>query len=224
MKRLGLSIAVVSFSTWVLAAQQPRTVQAVGTGSVSSKPDQVTLDLSIVTTASAANDASAQNAMQTTAAINQVQQVLGANATVATLFYTITPTYGNAPPQGPGPPPVAGYMVTNVLEVNAGNFSSIVKVIDAVAKVGSTSVQNLRFSLRDDTALRRQALSAAVKDGIARAQAIADGLGAHVGGIIAAQEGGSSGTALTPPPSVSPVSPGLITITATVTVIAQLTQ
>ena len=144
------------------------------------------VDIGVTTTATTAQDASAQNATQMTAVLNQIRQVLGPAADIKTIGYSITPNYRTASGQ---PPVLTGYTATNTVEVTAGDSASIVKVIDSVSPVGATNIQSLRFSIADDTPLRLQALSAGGEAGDGHAQAIAGGLGLKVGIVVAAQEG-----------------------------------
>ena len=200
-------------------------MQAVGSATVSGQPDQVKVDIGVTTTATTAQDASAQNATQMTAVLNQIRQVLGPAADIKTIGYSITPNYRTTAGQQPV---LTGYTATNTVEVTASDSASIVKVIDSVSQVGATNIQSLRFSIRDDTPLRLQALGLAAKQAMGHAQAIAGGLGLKVGVVIAAQEGFSvtpiAGTLTPVAAAPTPVEPGLVNVTATVTISAQLTQ
>jgi uncharacterized protein YggE len=200
-------------------------VQAVGTVTVSGQPDQVKVDIGVTTTASTAQDAAAQNATQMTAVQSQIQQVLGPAADIKTIGYSVTPNYRSSSGQ---PPVLTGYTATNTIEVTAGNTASIVKVIDSVGQVGATNIQALRFTIADSEPLRQQALAAATKQAMGHLQAIAGGLGLKVGNVIAAQEGVSitpvNNTVAPVAATPTPIEPGLVTITASVTLAAQLTQ
>lgn len=225
MHKVFAILAPALFFLSLAAAQpQPQTVQAVGSATVSGQPDQVKVDIGVTTTATTAQEAAAQNATQMTAVLNQVRQVLGLAADIKTIGYSITPNYRNTPGQQPV---LIGYTATNTVEVTAGDSASIVKVIDSVSPVGATNIQSLRFSIRDDTPLRLQALGLAAKQAMGHAQAIAGGLGLKVGVVIAAQEGVSVtpivGVVTGAAPS-TPVEPGLVNVTATVTISARLTQ
>jgi uncharacterized protein len=218
---LALALSFLS-----IANAQPQTVQAVGSATASGDPDQTKVDIGVTTTAGTAQDAQAQNATQATAVRDQVRNILGPGADIKTIGYSVTPNYRNTSGQ---PPVLTGYTVTNTIEVTAADTASIVKVIDSVSQVGATSIQGLRFTIADDTPLRLRALSAAAKQAMGHAQAIAGGLGLKVGSVIAAQEGVSvtplvgvlGPTAAAPS---TPIEPGLVNVTATVTISAQLTQ
>jgi uncharacterized protein YggE len=228
MKRVHfLPALVLSFSSLATAQAPPppQNVQAVGTATVMGQPDQVKVDIGVTTSAATAQDASAQNATQMTAVQNQIRQVLGPNADIKTIGYSVTPDYRT--PQGQAPV-LVGFTATNTIEVTAADTASIVKVIDSVSQVGATNIQSLRFTIADDTPLRLQALTMASKQAIGHAQAIASGLGLKVGAVIAAQEGFSSTPivgVLAPGAAPStPIQPGLVSVSATVTISAQLTQ
>jgi uncharacterized protein YggE len=204
---------------------QPQTVQAVGSASVTGDPDQTRVDIGVSTTAGTAQDAQAQNAAQATAVRDQVRSILGPAADIRTISYSVTPNYRSTSGQ---PPVLTGYTVNNTIEVTAAETALIVRVIDSVSQVGATSIQGLRFTIADDAPLRMRALAAAAKQAISHAQAIAGGLGMKVGGVIAAQEGVSVTPIVdnrAPTASVpTPIEPGLVAVTATVTISAQLSQ
>jgi uncharacterized protein YggE len=76
--------------------------------------------------------------------------------------------------------------------------------------------------------VREQALTAATKQALSHAQAIASGLGKHIGGVIAAQEGYSTTLLATNTKAgaapATPIEPGLVQISATVTVQFEVIQ
>jgi uncharacterized protein len=224
MRKFRSLLTLAFLLPWIAPAQATQTIQAVGSATVSGQPDQVKVDLGVTTTATTAQDASQQNATLMTAVIAQVQSVLGAAADIKTIGYSITPNYRTT--QG-SPPVLTGYTAVNTVEVTARDSASIVKVIDSVSGVGATNITNLHFSISNDEPLREQALSMAAKQAIAHAQAIASGLGAHIGAVISAQEGVSVtpiGNTLAPAAASTPVLPGLIQVTANVTIAVALTQ
>jgi uncharacterized protein YggE len=226
MKWVFTSMLALVFLPAAIAQPQPQppTVQAVGSATVSGQPDQVKVDIGVTTMANTAQDASTQNAAQMTAVQNQIRQVLGPAADIKTIGYSITPNYRTSGQQQV----LTGYTANNTIEVTASDTASIVKVIDSVSQVGATNIQSLRFTIADDTPLRLQALAAAAKQAIGHAQAIAGGLGLKVGNVMAAQEGVSVSPIVTgvlaPGAAPTPIEPGLVNVTANVTIVAQLTQ
>jgi uncharacterized protein len=222
MKGLGFILAAAFLFSPLVVAQPPQNVQASGSATMTAAPDLVKVDIGVTTTAATAQEASAQNATQMTAVIAQIRQVLGPAADIKTVGYSVSPVYRGTPAV------LSGYTATNTIQVAAGESATIIKVIDSASTAGATNIQGLRFAVRDDEPLRRQALAAAAKQAMGHAQAIAGGLGLRIGSVVAAQEGITSSPILgiTAPGdrAATPVEPGLVQVTASVTIVAQLMQ
>src|SRR5262245_56981199 len=103
------------------------------------------------------------------------------------------------------------------------DLSLIGRAIDAASQGGANNVQGLRFALQDQEPSRQQALGLAAKVAKAHAQAIASGLGASLGAVVSAQEGGGVilpvlATAATKGDTTTPIETGLVQIQATVAI------
>lgn len=205
---------------------RPPFIRATGHASVSAQPDTAKVGLGIVTQAQSAQAAASQNASQTSAVNAALQSLLGANADIKTLNYSISPNY--APSNG-GPPTLTGYTVTNSVEVTLSDVTSVGKVIDTAVGAGANSVQQLNFTLKDDSSVRQQALRLASQQAMSDANAIASGLNVRLGAVLSAVEGTTS----TPVPlyaavsavaPTTPIQPGSLTIQATVTLDVQISQ
>ena len=103
MLKLMSAIGCVILAAMPMLAQTTgstrRLIRAVGQGKASGKPDQAQVDFAVVTQAATAQDAAAQNANQTTAVLTQLRQLLGANADIKTLNYSLFAVY-NYPRDG----------------------------------------------------------------------------------------------------------------------------
>lgn len=199
-----------------------RTVQANGTATQTANPDQAQLDVGVVTLGTTAQESAQQNATQTTAVLNAVKAVLGANGTVQTVSYSVYARYNNAQPSV-----IVGYTTTNMVRVTTTDLSIVGKLIDAANQAGANSVGGLSFGLLEPEPLVEQALAQATKKALAHAGAIAAGLGGKVGAVLSAQEGvsytplpvASAGIAAAP---TTPVQTGTVTVYASVTINVQL--
>lgn len=216
-------LALFSASAYAQFPVRRPSVRASGQGSVSVKPDQVKVDVSVITQAATAQDASDQNAGQTAAVLAALNALLGANADIKTIGYSITPNYRYPP--GGGTATLTGYTATNSIEVTLGTLSMAGRVIDTATQAGANSIQGLQFSLKDPEPARQQALRLATMQAKAHADAMAGGLGAKVGAVISVQEGAA--TSVTPVlagagAAATPIQPGMIEVTATVTLEAEL--
>jgi uncharacterized protein YggE len=214
-------ILLLVFSA-LASAQTSRTIQAMGSATLQVTPDQASLDVGVVTTAASAQDSAAQNATQTTAVINAVKAVLGANGTVQTQYYSVSPRYvANSST-------INGYTTYNTLRVITSDLASLGRLIDAANGAGANSVGGLGFGLQDPDPQVQLALAAATKQAMSHAGAIAGGLGAKVGAVVSAQEGSSyapiavnrdgAGVAAT----TTPVQTGTVNVYANVTLVVLL--
>ena len=227
MKLICLFACVFAFHSLAPAQTSARVVRAVGQATMSVKPDQVKVNVGVVTQADTAQAAASQNASQVEAVLNQLRSVLSTGSDLQTVGYSITPNYRY--PQGQ-PAVLTGFTATNTVQVTTSDLSNIGKVIDAASQAGANSVQSLQFSIKDDEPVREQVLAQAAKEARSHAQAIAGGLGARIGAVLAAQEGVSvtpltvdTRTAVAATPS-TPIETGLVTVSASVTVEMELLQ
>ncbi len=204
-----------------------RLIRAVGQGTASGKPDQAQVNLAVVTQAATAQDAAAQNANQTTAVLTQLKQLLGANADIKTLNYSLSPVYTY--PRDGSPATLTGFTANNTVEATVGDLSLPGKIIDTAIQAGANRVDGLRFSIKDDQPLRIQALRSASLQARSHAEAIALGLGVRLGTVIGAAEGYSAGIVVADRSALAtaaptPVQPGSIDVTATVTLEIEIAQ
>ena len=200
-------------------------VRASGQSVISSKPDQAVISVGVTTQAQTAQEASDTNATQTTAVLNALRQLLGANAAIRTLGYSLSPVYRTTG----GVTTIAGYSATNTVEVTLSDITLAGRVIDTAASAGATNVQGLRFTLKDPAPVRQQALREATMQARRSAESIASGLGLRVGTILVAEEGGITSvspvvTGRAGVTAVTPIEAGSVDVSATVSVEAELIQ
>lgn len=226
MTRMLFVLAALSFCSLTAQAQARRQfIRAVGDATVSAAPDQVKIDIAVTTQAGTAQEASTQNANQVSVVLAQLRQLLGVNADIKTINYSVAPNYRY--PQGGGLPTLVGYIATNTVEVTLGDTSLAGKVIDTATQAGATTVSGLRFGLKDDQPSRAQALRAAAVQARAHADAIAAGLGVRTGAVISAEEGVSINVqprAGVTSAAATPIEPGMLDVHATVTLEVEIAQ
>jgi len=229
MKQTLLSLCALLLLSASLSAQVRRaTVVTYGDATVTANPDQVKVSVGVTTKANTAQDAATQNATIVAAVIAALQKVLGANADIKTIGYSVSPNY-TYPPNSTAV--LNGYTASNTLDVTSSNIANIGSVIDAATNAGANNVQSLRFSVKDDTPLRAQALRQATVNARSKADSIALGVSLRVGNVLSVQEGYNSqivatnklltGTPAATAPT-TPVEPGLVQVTASVTLELEL--
>ena len=210
------TLLLFSLIAYAQAPAPPPFVRAIGSATVPVKPDKATIQFSVVTTASTAQDAANQNANQANALINALG---GPNPNIVTLSYSLNPNYNY--PQN-GQPVLTGYTASNTVQLTLTDLSLIGNSIDTGIQAGANRVQGLQFGLQDDQPSRAQALKMATAQAKANADAMASGLGQHTGAAIAIQQGATS----TPTPvllgaatasATTPVETGVVNVQASVT-------
>ena len=204
---------------WAQSPSRPVSITAVGTRSVSVTPDLARVDVSVVTQAGTAQDATQQNASQAGALITALQNIVGSNGGIKTISYVLSPIYNN-PPAGQNPA-IVGYMVTNTVEVTLTDLSQVGKTIDTAIQNGANRVQGVSFDLQDRNPVISQALKSAAASARAQADAIALGLNVHTGAVLHASEGVNTSSPLlgaAPTTQGTPVETGLVRVQASVTI------
>jgi uncharacterized protein len=213
---------IFCFGCAALVAQTATpSVQASGAASIYVQPDQAQLTVSVATQGATAQAAGQQNANLTVLVTKAVTSVLGSSGSIQTVAYSVNPQYG----AGTQPPAVVGYMATNSFQVTITDLTLIGSVIDSANQAGATSVGSLTLGLQNPSPSLQQALTAASKQALANAAAIASGLGGKTGPVISAQQStaiAAVGTLSALVTATTPVQPGPVSVTAMVIVTAQL--
>ena len=236
MKRItrlfGTALAFVALATPYAMAQSAdavranKTIRATGEATVTATPDQAEMNIGVVTQAPTAEQASADNAKKTEAVLAAVKRALEPTAEVKTVGYTVTPNYVY-PRDGQGEARITGYTASNMVHVTTGDLVRVGAVIDAATGAGANNIQGLQFSLKDDSAIRAEALGQAAQKARQQAESIGRALGVTMTGVVYAEEGGptvrpvfyDAMEARTAAASKTPVEPGTVEVRATVTVL-----
>lgn len=199
------------------------TIRATGEATVEVAPDQAEMTVAVLTQATTAEQAAADNAARTTAVVAALKAALDAKATVKTSGYNLSPNY-TYPPQG-GEPKLNGYNATNSVRVVTRDLARVGPAIDAAVKAGANNVQGIQFGLSDESAAQAEALSRAAMNAKNRAVAMGSGLGVTPTEILAVEDGSAvvrpvvyEAMAMRASDARTPVEPGTVEVRATVTV------
>jgi uncharacterized protein YggE len=208
------------------------TVRAQGHARVSAKPDQVRIDIGVVTQGKTAAAAAAANATQLTEVMAALKKAVGSQGEIQTLSYQVHPDYRH--PREGGTPSIAGYTATNVVRVTTSKIDDIGQIIDAASAKGANTIRGIHFGVKDERELRAQALREAVRDARTNAEAMAAGLGLKIVRVVRIEDSGGPpvvplqrydmmmARAEAAPPT--PVAPGTIDVEATAVVTAELSK
>jgi uncharacterized protein YggE len=196
---------------------------------VLARPDQAQIDIGVVTSADTAAAAASLNASRADAVVAELKRLVGTRGEIKTARYSVTPNY-RYPKEG-GKPTIAGYTVSNVVQVKTGELAEVGKILDAVTQSGANALERLLFTVKDDRPLQAEALRQAAVAARAKADAIAAALGVKVVKILAVEEAGApvrpmvertfamrAQAAAAP----TPVEPGTLEVRASVTLTAAI--
>jgi uncharacterized protein YggE len=202
-------------------------VRATAEGMASARPDRAVVEIGVTTQASTALAAGAQNAKQLTEVMAELKRTLPAGTQIQTAGYSLSPNYAGGPNRAPQ---ITGYTASNVVRVTIDDMDSVSKAIDAATRTGANNINSLQFTVKDEQAVRAEALKQATLRARANAEAMAAALGARIARVIEVEEGGAhpiqpmmramAGQAM----ASTPIEAGTVDVRATVTLTAELAQ
>ena len=156
-------------------------------GEVKAAPDMATINFAVVTDATTAAEAMAQNATR----MNQVMAALrraGINERdVQTSGLNLSAQYDYVENN---PPRLRGYQANNQVTVIINDLTKVGTTADAVVSAGVNQISGISFGLKDPSAAENQARQIAVRNLQAKAALYAQALGTPLGGIRSLTEGG----------------------------------
>ncbi|MCR4580177.1 MAG: SIMPL domain-containing protein [Treponema sp.] len=240
MKRIIKTIAITSLglaflSSCVLSrpteqAQTPRTITVSGTGSVSVKPDMVSLKFIVRNSGWNIMQVAERNAINTTNTINALKEAGVVESDISTFDYSIsqdnTHTYAGE------------YTARNTISVIVRNLENTGKVIDAAVKnnIGANGITSFEYLVSDKTTALREARTLAIKNAQDAASLLAGASGCKVNGVMEIKEdytsAGRNNDMLFKAVSMSmdgatpttPIMEGNVTISSNVTVTYELSN
>jgi uncharacterized protein YggE len=221
-------LPLTAFAQQPSAQRDEAVVVTSGEGVVQAVPDRAWITVTAESRASTPREAQQKNAQ----AMKPVQDRLRAagvpDDAIKTTAYDLQPDWDYSNNRRT----LRGYVARNSIEVRIDGVDRVGELLDLVVNAGATSVENIRFDVKDRERLERDALRLAVGDARARATAAATGAGMMVGAIVRIDEQGVS----SPPPipfrretlqaadvtAVPPIAAGAIEIRARVTLTSLL--
>jgi len=162
------------------------SIRVTGDARVTAKPDRVQIDIGVTTRAAQSQDAASQNARQVDAVLAAVRKATGPAAVLKTISYSLNPTYQYHP--NGEEPTITGYSAVNVVQVTLDDLGKIGTVIDSATLAGANHLQGIQFTLRDQDAVRAEALRQAATRARVEAEVLAAALGLKVVRVLSAEE------------------------------------
>jgi uncharacterized protein YggE len=169
----------------------PRALTVSGQGIAKAAPDQAQFSTGVVTQGSTAAQALAANSRAMNAVFATLNRLSIADKDIQTSNFSLSPQEQVCTPGTACPQRIIGYQVSDTVNVTVEDFGKTGAVLDALVSSGSNQIDNIGFSIRDTSALLKQARATAVADATLRAQTYAKAAGVTLGRILSIQEGGS---------------------------------
>lgn len=162
------------------------SIRVTGEAKISARPDRVQIDVGVTTHSATSQEAAAQNARELQMVLAALRKAAGAGAELKTVSYSLNPNYRY--PKGGGEPALEGYTASNMVQVTLDELARIGAVIDAAGAAGANQVHSIQFTLRDQDAVRAQALREAALRARADADVLAGALGLKVVRVLTVEE------------------------------------
>lgn len=163
------------------------------TGEVSAVPDIALVGAGVVTQATTASEAMAENARRASATIAALRKAGIADRDIQTSAINLGPQYRYADNQ---PPVITGYQATSRVSVRFREVRKAGAILDALVAAGANQIDGPSLSIDHPEALLDQAREQAVAKARSRAALYAKAAGMQVRRIVAISESGIN----TPPP------------------------
>lgn len=187
---LLMASAATSAPVWAQSPAVPAptlsSIRVTGDARVSAQPDRVQIDLGVQTQAPRSQDAASANARQLEAVLAAVRKAAGPGARLKTISYSLSPNYQYHP--GGGEPTITGFTALNVVQVTLDDLARIGDCLDAATRAGANRVQGIQWTLRDQDAVRAQALREAATRAHAEAQVLAEALNLRILRVLTVEE------------------------------------
>jgi len=163
-------------------------ITVIGDSQSKVSPDTAVITFSVVTTGRQAVDAQQQNAAKSDAVKKAVEALTAdAKAEIKTSDYNLRPEqdyYSGKVPK------ILGYDVRNTVTVSIDKLDRVGEIIDAATGAGANSVEGIQFVIGETSPAQGEALAAATRQAMAKAEAAARSLNGKIVRVVQTIEGG----------------------------------
>jgi len=163
----------------------------VASATVSAKPDQAEIVLGVTTFQKTASAAVAENQKRMERLLAALKKEIGTDGEVSTSDFSVQQELVETR-SGEETGKVRGYRVTNTIQAKVASVQAVGRLLDSALQAGANNVERVAFTLKDPESARNQALRLASLKARAKATAMAEGQGLHVGEVVSMTEDGGS--------------------------------
>src|SRR5258707_13288980 len=181
-------LAATAASGQTTISISPPVVTTSGQGEVKVTPDRASVMIGVQTRGATATAVGADNASRTRAVLDAMTKIGLPKEALSTEGYSVYPEMRYD--RDGGAPRVTGYVATNTVRVEARRLDQVGAIIDASLAAGANGINGLSFYMASLDEARRQAISAAVSNARADAEAMATAAGGTLGQLLEVSTGG----------------------------------
>jgi uncharacterized protein YggE len=180
-----LAVALVlATSAAAQPAVDPPQIIVSGEGIIKATPDQAWVSIGAESRSKISKDAQQRNADAMSAVMTKIAAFGVSKDAIKTTAIDLQMEFDYA--NGKQTP--RGYVARNTVEVRVDDLSKLGDVLDAVVGSGATMIHGLRFDVKQREQVAAQALQAAVKNAMAKTQAIALGANRAIDRVLKIEE------------------------------------
>jgi len=173
------------------------SIRVMGDAVVAAKPERAQIDVGVLTQEKQSQNAATQNARQMDSILTALHKLLGPDADIKTINYTLSPDYQYRPIGAKAS--VSSYTAVNVVRVTVDDLTKVGLVIDTATQAGANHIESVRYTVRDPQVLHSEAVREAALKAKANAEALAAALNLKILRTLTVEDTGEPGG----PPDVS---------------------
>ncbi len=188
---LAIVFGVLSMQPAAIAAEESmdRLVTVNGQGTMKVAPDMAIATVAVQVTKDTAAEAAQENANIMEEVIEALEKAGITEEDIITSGYNLYASYDWVD----GERILKGYQATNTIEFKTKELDDVGKYLDIAIKAGANSVNNIRFTVEDQEALKLELLELAVKNAITKADVLTRAANASRGKVVTITENSISG-------------------------------
>ncbi|MFH1643414.1 MAG: SIMPL domain-containing protein [Patescibacteria group bacterium] len=193
---LSLTALVLTY-TQAKLDQSTNTISVSGIGEIYAKPDLALTSFSVVTEGKTVDEALTANTEKMNTVIENIKNLGVEEKDLKTTNFNIDPQYewetdfSSLVWPRPEKRVLAGYKVTQSLQVKIRDLTKVGEIIQTATDAGSNQVGNLQFTIDNEDELKIQARELAIKNAKIKAEELSSQLGVRLVKIVSFSESSS---------------------------------
>lgn len=168
------------------------TISVDGNGTIKVLPDEVVVDISIITEKPTTEEAVNENNSIFDKVKRSIEKINAANLKIETTNFDLSPLYDYSVQNKP--PKIYAYQVTSTIEVRTTDLEKMGEIIANAIESGAINISSIGFDLTESSKQKavNDALTAATKDARLKAKTLADSMGLTIDRVYSINESGTN--------------------------------